>query len=36
MAPGTDDDCKDEDKSIIENIKDCMSPDGESGVEERN
>lgn len=29
-----DDDCMDG-KGLIEGLKDCMSPDGESGVEER-
>lgn len=31
-----DDDCMDNEKGLLDSLKDCISPDGESGVDERN
>jgi hypothetical protein len=30
-----EDDCMDSEKGILQSLKDCMNPGGESGVEER-
>lgn len=30
-----DSDCNDDEKGIIESLKDCISPDDESGVKQR-
>ncbi len=36
MASDNDDEeCIDEEKGLLQSLKDCMSPDGESGVDER-
>jgi hypothetical protein len=35
MPSDADDNCKDEDKSFLQNLKDCMGA-GESGVERRD